>query len=304
MAAIAAAGIVTGSTGAQPAPPIAPTGHLLFSDEGTLFTIAPDGTGLRELGELGAIDPRYSPDGTLIAYAGDHQRIWISRDDGSGGHWITAPPFDHGSGSGDYTPAWSPRGDELVFRRLRIRAGKGKPILSTFRIARLNGGGPRSLTGTSGWNSPDWSPDGRQIAGEEHTRLWVAQVDGSSRHRLGPLSIKGRQPRWSPEGRRVAYLNRATATVRVLDVRTGRVRTVFDEDSPLGEELAWGYAWSPDGRWLAVMRGVMDDCVDDPTATECDHVELWVVNLASATADLVYTGPDYSEVDGFDWQPT
>ena len=293
--------LLVGSMPGQSAAPVPPAGHLLFSDQGTLFTIAPDGSDLHELGDVGAIDPRYSPDGKRIAYSTEDQGIWISGEDGTGGRRVTAPPRGE-LGGGDYTPAWSPRGDKLVFQRQLIRSGK--PPLSTLRIAGMKGGNARNLPGTRGWNTPDWSPDGRQIAGEEHPRLWMVATDGSGRHRLGPLSLHGRKPRWSPDGRRIAFLNLAAATVRVLDVRTGRIRTVFNEESPLGEELGWSYAWSPDGRWLGVMRGVADDCVDDPTSLTCDHAELWIVNIAAATAQLVYSGPDYSAVDGFDWQPT
>jgi hypothetical protein len=88
----------------------------------------------------------------------------------------------------------------------------------------------------------------------------------------------------------------------VLNLRTGDVRTVFDEESPYGEDSGWAYAWSPDGKWLAVMRATQDDCVDDPTATFCDHTELWIVAASGAGANQVYTGPDHSLSNGVDWR--
>ncbi|MEM7245493.1 MAG: S41 family peptidase [Acidobacteriota bacterium] len=60
------------------------------------------------------------------------------------------------------------------------------------------------------------------------------------------------QPVYSPDGKKVAYLESRT-TLKVLDRRTGRTRTVFAGDNAFsygdGDQY---FAWSPDSRWLFV----------------------------------------------------
>src|SRR4029079_11529596 len=54
---------------------------------------------------------------------------------------------------------------------------------------------------------PDWSPDGRRIAfGREEERLMVVRADGTLPRRLGPPTLRGRDPHWSPDGGRIAFL--------------------------------------------------------------------------------------------------
>jgi Tol biopolymer transport system component len=175
-------------------------------------------------------------------------------------------------------------------------------------LRTINANGTRGGWLRAGTNlaSPDWSPDGAQIAahaGTGRARLWVVDADGSNRRRVGSKGLVGERPRWSPDGRRIAFVLSGKGVVRVLDLRTGTVRTVFDEDSPYGQEYGLTHAWSPDGRWLAVMRAVEDDCVDDPTVEFCLHAELWIVSSTGAPRERVYTGPDHSSSDGLDWQP-
>jgi WD40 repeat protein len=196
-------------------------------------------------------------------------------------------------------------GRRLVFRR-SVPAGAGSGGRSGLRTIDVDGTRERWLRPTAiPLVSPDWSPDGMRIvahAGRGSAHLWIVGVDGANPRRLGPRTLTGLKPRWSPDGGRLAFIAGGATTVRVLVLRTGIVRTVFDEESPYGQEFDLVHTWSPDGRWLAVMRTVSDDCVDDPTAEFCNHTELWIVHARGTRTKLVYTGPEHSSNGGIDWR--
>ncbi len=86
-------------------------GRIAFVRGGNIFTIKPDGTGLKKLTHLGhASGPRWAPSGTKLAfiYRGN---LWIMKANGSGKTQITdaAPRFTDGR------PTWSPNGRYLAF---------------------------------------------------------------------------------------------------------------------------------------------------------------------------------------------
>ncbi len=86
-------------------------GRIAFVRGGNIYTIEPDGTGLKQL-TTGKSDsgPRWSPNGTRIAYLHDGN-LWIMRANGSHQRRITdaAPAFT------DARPSWSPGGRYLAF---------------------------------------------------------------------------------------------------------------------------------------------------------------------------------------------
>jgi Tol biopolymer transport system component len=192
----------------------------------------------------------------------------------------------------------------LVYVRVAANPAGGDPR-SVLRTIRADGSSPRFLlSAPTNIDSPDWSPDGHTIAfNDVRERLWVADADGSDRRRLGPRKLVGRQPRWSPNGSRVAFVDVDAAEVRVLDVRMGRVRTVFspEEETFDVQYLDWGYAWSSDGRRLAVIRTAAVECVDDPTTDWCEQAQLSLVDVASGRSTLIYKGPLTSTAGGLDW---
>src|SRR5207249_1107035 len=87
-----------------------------------LFTMRPDGTGLRQLttfpdSDVYFMDPDWAPDGTKLAFmfpgqdTGDLE-IWTVNADGSNLTQLT-----HDAGADDLIPRWSPDGTEIVFAR-------------------------------------------------------------------------------------------------------------------------------------------------------------------------------------------
>jgi dipeptidyl aminopeptidase/acylaminoacyl peptidase len=172
------------------------------------------------------------------------------------------------------------------------------------------------------WPSdPRISPDGSRVifavspgskAGEKWTRsLWVAGDGLPARQFTGGMA-DDRDARWSPDGSRVLFrsdrLKPGSDEYRlfVLSVTGG-------EAMPLGElggDLSQP-AWSPDGRWVAVLRKdpeleaitermkERDDAVvveEDPRFTR-----LWIVDVETKRARCLTTGE--KEVRGFAWAP-
>jgi TolB protein len=90
-------------------------GRIAFQRlDGYIYSVNPDGTGLRKLGR--GWGPAYSPSGTRIAFAfnGD---IWTMNADGTNRQRVTSAPAD------DREPTWSPDGTKLAFASSRNTGG-------------------------------------------------------------------------------------------------------------------------------------------------------------------------------------
>ena len=98
------------------------------------------GQGVRQLttGQLAGLElPDWSPDGQHIAYiAGD--RLWVMGVDASSPKQLTQAPGT------DYAPAWSPKGNEIVYRHLEDNGDGSLRIVNvqTGQIRAVPTGGP------------------------------------------------------------------------------------------------------------------------------------------------------------------
>lgn len=256
-----------------------------------LYAVAPDGRGFHLIrGTVGAVAPRWSPDGQTLAFAAT-AGVWLSRSDGSHQRLVARRAA---------APSWSPDG-----RRLAYAGPNGLYALSLdTRRSRLI----LPMAAPDFFADPDWSPDGKRIVGwrgHDIAHLWLVDADGSHLRRLGPNSLEGQVPRWSPDGRRIAYADADSGTIDVLTLRTGRTRTVFSGAAE-GDQ-SWALAWSPDGRWLAVAGwiryGVDEGCEQPEEVGPCQEAGLWIVDAAGGRSKRILGFPqNYAFVSGLDWK--
>jgi TolB protein len=158
------------------------------------------------------------------------------------------------------SPAWSPDGLELAFEK-RFGPKVGQCVVCTWEIfvANADAGGQRSLTRTSGFAVPAWSPDGQTIAfstGLPIPNLYVVNADGSGQRRVSQDAISAYGSSWSPDGRRLAF----TSCVPNTQSGPGHCEIyVVNLDGSGQQQLTrdpgtdQNAIWSPDGRIIAFM---------------------------------------------------
>ncbi len=117
-------------------------------------------------------------------------------------------------------------------------------------------------------SEPQVAPDGAWVAyvvttndreaDEERSAVWMVSWDGSQRVALTHPANGTEKPRWSPDGRFVSYLAAPAGSdkvqVMVLDRRGGDARQLTNVNGDISD-----YAWSPDGKRLAILLEQGDD---------------------------------------------
>jgi TolB protein len=265
-----AAAFALAAQGSQAA--VSGSGRIAFAldrgDVSAIYTVRPDGTGLRQLtrpivhqGFGGDSGPVWSADGRRLAFArdlpywgADRFRVHVIGAGGGGERPVTSGPFD-------VMPTWSPSRRRLAFVRLIV--GDALTYSSIFSLDL--GGRTTELIAGRGDVTPAWSPDGKTIAfarlGGDAAELYLASADGGN---VRPLGVYGVQPAWSPDGSRLAFVSYAD--------RNGQT-CGGDDCSPNGEIYVVGKdgtgllrlttsnaddahpTWSPDSRRIAFSSG-------------------------------------------------
>lgn len=160
-----------------------------------LRIIKTDGTGDRSLtAAQGDRYPSFSPDGGRIAFS-SQDGIQVINRDGSNRRTIT---------QGE-DPAWSPTGDEIVYRGC---LGGGRCGLI---VANANGSNPRQITTHANDGGPRWSPNGGQVAfhsdRDGNWEIYVINIDGTWLRRITLNPTSDFYPVWSPDGLRIAFIS-------------------------------------------------------------------------------------------------
>lgn len=250
------AGIVLASANAS-----TPTkAALVYQRGGDLYATSVDGSRTVRVTRTRPVEaePAVSPDGTMIAYAGE-SGISVATLSGLRRTVVTRGP--------DSMPAWSPDGRTLYFVRFRDNRF-GASCGSIFAVSTSSQQTRRVTNAFATGHShvhPAISPDGRRIAFSD----WNACEGGTSSPRLRVVDTSGRpvsdlaklrrngyypdpehsSPAWSPDGGRLAFFKNSELTIanrdgsgeRRLTPRTGHL--IYEPP-----------AWSPDGRWIAFVR--------------------------------------------------
>lgn len=194
---------------ATPLPGISLSGKFVFhSDVGgvyNVYTMQGDGKNTQQLTFSGGrnIEPTWSPDGKLVAFASDRDdaaglNIYVMNADGSDQHALT----NHEGYA--LSPSWSPDGKKLVFHT-------NWEVKFQLYTVDLEGGEPQKLFDfPANAYMPDWSPDGSQVAfvGDRdggNDDIYVATLDDGEIRRLTDNFEREIRPRWSPDGTRLVY---------------------------------------------------------------------------------------------------
>ncbi|RVW10725.1 hypothetical protein EGT67_06155 [Prescottella agglutinans] len=232
---------------------------IAFADgDGSIYTIAPDGSGLRQLTATITDDrtayashPAVSPDGSRIAFTRG-SAIAVMNADGTDQQVIA----ERGG-----QPAFSPDGSQIVFGCVGgiclINAdGSDRRQLSPEYDGR--GGISRSY--------PVFTPDGSKIVFNEAGYLAGFDTDGNGWFQILRDQHWNSDPAYSPDGTTIVFSsNRGSTDASETYAMTADGRDI----RPLTTEFAVGAKFSPDGSKIVYTRGLTEP---RPSA------QIWVMN--------------------------
>ncbi len=249
-----------------------------------LFTIQPDGRGLRQITHVpakdpGAENPTWSPDGATIAFdAASGSGVNIFTIPFRGGA-VTSLSLGVGAFNGD--PAYSSDGRRISFDQ---DIGPRAPKVHGIFIAHADGSNARRVTTgirtTQAYDTESqWSPNGERLAftrvkSGKQAAVLLVNVDGTGLKRLTPWSLDAASPDWSPNGRKILFNT-------YFDFHPGKFSNV-ESMNPNGSHRtqitharrgvhSFRPAWSPDGTKIVFTRFT-------PTGKRSGRVDLYIMN--------------------------
>ena len=218
--------------------------------------------------------PRYSPDGSRIAFVSDRggqNNLWVMNADGSD----PRPVFQDLS-IRVLEPAWTPDGQYILVRRQNLAPGQEGGGIWMYHV---DGGDGVELIGSdvtgAAWPSP--SSDGKYVYFHKSTPgqtvSWAARD-----------AIQG------------AY------QVRRLDLRTGTITAVTAGQPTRQIRQSSGGAYapevSPDGRWLAFARRIPDGRISFKGHEFGPRTALWLRDLATGAERVVMDPIEVDMIEG------
>ena len=183
---------LTNGIGALYAPEVSPNGEkIIFTNNGNgLWVMNLDGSDPRPITFKDDIDPTWSPDGSMIAFASNRsgqRQLYTANANGKNVNQVTDLNNMGGRSS------WSPDGTKLAFYR-------GPEGDHNIYIINIDGTGLQRLTNGGDNLGPSWSPDGNWIAftsfRDGNNEIYIVRPDGSRETRLTNSPISDWQPRW------------------------------------------------------------------------------------------------------------
>jgi dipeptidyl aminopeptidase/acylaminoacyl peptidase len=285
----AAAAVVAVLAGSALATAPGPNGQIAFRrylgpdrTKGTIFTIAPDGTGERRLtavsGKAGDDYPDVAADGSFIAFQRCTLvcRILTVRPDGTDLTVLAGqcPPGQGPPKCADNTyAAVSPDSKRIAFVRAFGRVTDDQIDHVGIYMMDVDGSHVRRITlppkRTAEDGDPQWSPDGRRLVFVRQNfsakptggqAVFVVNADGSHLRRVTAWKLRaGDGPDWSPDGTQILF--RSPESEDFLD---SNIFTIHPDGSGLrqvthatGQTKVYSASFSPDGTAITVgMSGV------------------------------------------------
>lgn len=183
---------LTRNIGSLYAPELSPNGEwIVFTNHGNgVWVMKSDGENAHPLTFRDDIDPTWSPDGSMIAFASSRsgeRQLYVMDSGGSNVRQVT----DLNNMGGRST--WSPDGTKLAFYR-------GPAGDRDIFVINVDGTGLERLTDGGDNLGPSWSPDGNWIAftsfRDGNNEIYIIHPDGTGLARLTNNRISDWQPRW------------------------------------------------------------------------------------------------------------
>jgi len=183
---------LTDNIGSLYGPELSPNGEwIVFANQGDgLWLMKPNGKNPHPISNRDDIDPTWSQDGSMIAFASTRagaRQLFVMNADGS--NILQVTNLDNMGGRS----AWSPDGTRLAFYR-------GPAGDHNIYIINVDGTGLVQLTNGGDNLGPSWSPDGSWIAftsfRDGNNEVYIIHPDGTGLTRLTDTPISDWQPRW------------------------------------------------------------------------------------------------------------
>jgi len=176
------------------------------------------------------ITPVYTRDGRSIVWASGGESPAELLLASANGDDSTAKPFVGRTGFETFSPSFSPDGKQVAFISPR-------PLTPQVYIMNIDGTRLRLLTPVvagkrSYRTSPDWSPNGQEVAYMQQMgdfQVWTINVRDRTMKQL-TTEGENEDPSWAPDGRHLSITTRrdekigGIRNIWILDTRTGRMR--------------------------------------------------------------------------------
>ncbi len=303
LAAIALSAMVVGSR-----PFFGPTlanGVIAFAPANGdgVWLIAPDGANATKLVDGPVSSPRWSPDGTRLAYVRlvDPEKflfeLFLIDADGTSPRQLT-----YGSSGAMHSLSWSPDGTRIAIVFEPSTADpEGGITERQVRVIPVDGGEPVTVYEHAFARIGGWSPDGTRLLVYpegvwDDGGIFVARADGSGVERLTEASgvqveVTGWTPvgGYSPDGSRILFSSGKEGPDRIEVMNAdGSGRRFLTEGGTVSEFQA---TWSRDGQHIAYSRWE-PGTIDGPGRAGWEGVEIWMMNADESGATRLAAGHD------------
>jgi Tol biopolymer transport system component len=268
--------------------------RILFTGQANLedsdiFSIQPDGSGLRRLTRSLGVDSEPSRSGRFFVYTcGLDVQLDLCRSDLNGENIVQ---LTHDEAI-DLFPTLSPDGQQVVWMSEQQKHHELYLVDAQ--------GQRRQLTHNSAYDvSPSWSPDGRQLAfvsnRDGNYEIYRMAIEGGQVVRLTHNRSVDSAPAWSPDGQWIIYL--AEQALPLPTKSLYRMRPDGSEKMRLTEPQ-WRLtapAWSADSQWI-VFGAKRFDLTSGQLLQDC----LWLMP-ATGGSPVPYRGTEGLTPSGANW---